>query len=98
MIRGARGSARRSQTKSRAPSMTACASRGGRSMAEGYFWDDNPKLHAKGVVELELNRKSRKEKRRRNGEADPRDLDGFDLTEDGVALAFAAKFRDRLRY
>jgi putative DNA primase/helicase len=30
--------------------------------------------------------------------ADPRDLDGFDLTEDGVALAFAAKFKDRLRY
>lgn len=39
-----------------------------------------------------------REKRRPNGAADPRGLDGFDLTEDGVALAFAAKFKDRLRY
>lgn len=30
--------------------------------------------------------------------ADPQDLDGFALTEDGVALAFAAKFKDALRY
>src|SRR4051812_36440375 len=67
-------------------------------MADGYAWDDNPELHAKGAIELELNRKAKKEKRRRNSEADPRDLDGFDLTEDGVALAFAAKFKDRLRY
>ena len=29
---------------------------------------------------------------------DPSDLDGYDLTEDGVALAFAAKFQDQLRY
>jgi putative DNA primase/helicase len=29
---------------------------------------------------------------------DPRDLDGFDLTEDGIALAFAAKHRTALRY
>jgi putative DNA primase/helicase len=28
----------------------------------------------------------------------PRDLDGFDLTEDGIALAFAAKYRTALRY
>src|SRR4051794_39991580 len=67
-------------------------------MAEGYFWDNNPELHAKGVVELDLNRKAKKEKRRRNGEADLRDLDGFDMTEDGVALAFAEKFSDQLRY
>src|SRR4051794_36841552 len=67
-------------------------------MAEGYFWDNNPELHAKGVVELDLNRKAKKEKRRRNGEAGLRGLDGFDLTEDGIALAFAAKFKDQLRY
>jgi putative DNA primase/helicase len=30
--------------------------------------------------------------------ADPRDLNGFDLTEDGVALAFLNRFRDQLRY
>ncbi len=29
---------------------------------------------------------------------DPAAVDGFDLTEDGVALAFAAKFADQLRY
>jgi P4 family phage/plasmid primase-like protien len=29
---------------------------------------------------------------------DPSELDGFDLTEDGVALAFTAKHRDVLRY
>lgn len=28
----------------------------------------------------------------------PRDLDGFDLTEDGVALAFLNRFKDLLRY
>jgi putative DNA primase/helicase len=33
-----------------------------------------------------------------NAEANPRDLDSFNLTEDGVALAFAEKFKDRLRY
>lgn len=30
--------------------------------------------------------------------ANPRDLDGFDLTEDGVALAFLRRFKDHLRY
>jgi P4 family phage/plasmid primase-like protien len=29
---------------------------------------------------------------------DPRDLDGFDLTEDGIALAFTAKHKHALRY
>jgi len=32
------------------------------------------------------------------GSASVGDLDGFDLTEDGVALAFVAKYGDRLRY
>jgi putative DNA primase/helicase len=31
-------------------------------------------------------------------EADPADLADFDLTEDGIALAFAEKYRDVLRY
>lgn len=30
--------------------------------------------------------------------ASPRDLDGFDPTEDGVALAFTSQFKDQLRY
>lgn len=30
--------------------------------------------------------------------ASARDLDGFELNEDGVALAFAARFKDELRY
>jgi putative DNA primase/helicase len=38
--------------------------------------------------------KERKAKPRAN----PRDLDGFDLTEDGVALAFLNRFKDLLRY
>jgi putative DNA primase/helicase len=40
----------------------------------------------------------KKGKARARPAADPRDLDGFDLTEDGVALAFVAKHGEDLRY
>lgn len=65
-------------------------------MADGYFWDDNPELRAKAESERERHQKAKANGRKTK--ANPRDLDGFDLTEDGIALAFAAKFKDRLRY
>jgi putative DNA primase/helicase len=39
-----------------------------------------------------------KKARKAKPAANPRDLDGFDLTEDGVALAFVHRFKDQLRY
>lgn len=51
-----------------------------------------------GIVPAALGWREPKAKRRDKPTPDTGDLNGFDLTEDGVALAFAAKFKDALRY